>query len=139
MSGKYDDIMSLPHHVSSTRPQMSRMGRAAQFSPFAALVGYSDAIDETARLTDTGPQHNEETMGIIDKKLRLLASVVHRQPEVTVTYFVADARKDGGAYLTARDRVKKVDPFAYQLILLGGLKIPFEDIAVLDCSLFESE
>ena len=33
--GAYDDIIDLPHHVSTTRPQMSRLDRAAQFAPFA--------------------------------------------------------------------------------------------------------
>ena len=37
---KYDDIINLPHHVSLTHPHMSRLDRAAQFSPFAALTGY---------------------------------------------------------------------------------------------------
>lgn len=47
--GKYDDIIDLPHHVSATRPRMSMQERAAQFSPFAALVGFDDAIQETGR------------------------------------------------------------------------------------------
>lgn len=50
--GKYDDILNMPHHVSSTRPHMSMHDRAAQFSPFAALTGYDDTVKETARLTD---------------------------------------------------------------------------------------
>ena len=48
----YEDIINLPHHVSSKRPQMPMLDRAAQFSPFAALTGYDDAIHETGRLTD---------------------------------------------------------------------------------------
>ena len=35
---KYDDIIDLPHHVSSKHPQMSIDARAAQFAPFAALT-----------------------------------------------------------------------------------------------------
>ncbi len=49
--GKYDDLLLLPHHVSATRPKMSLIDRAAQFSPFAALTGYDAAIKETARQT----------------------------------------------------------------------------------------
>ena len=49
---KYEDIIHLPHHVSPTRPQMDRLDRAAQFSPFAALTGYEEAVEETARLTE---------------------------------------------------------------------------------------
>ena len=46
---RYDDIIHLPHHVSETRPRMSRANRAVQFAPFAALTGYEAVIDETAR------------------------------------------------------------------------------------------
>ena len=52
-SHKYDDIIGLPHPVSAKHPQMAREDRAAQFSPFAALTGYDDAISETQRLTET--------------------------------------------------------------------------------------
>ena len=37
---KYEDIIDMPHH------QMSMRNRAAQFSPFAALNGYNEAIKE---------------------------------------------------------------------------------------------
>lgn len=47
---KYDDIIDLPHHVSTKHPQMALADRAAQFSPFAALTGHGDAIRETERL-----------------------------------------------------------------------------------------
>lgn len=46
MTDNYDDIINLPHHVSTKHPQMSMMNRAAQFAPFAALTGYSAAIEE---------------------------------------------------------------------------------------------
>ena len=49
MSDNYEDIINMPHHVSKSRGQMSRRNRAAQFAPFAALTGYGDAIEETAR------------------------------------------------------------------------------------------
>lgn len=50
---KYDDIIDLPHHVSSRHPQMAPLDRAAQFSPFAALTGHDAAIRETARLAES--------------------------------------------------------------------------------------
>lgn len=46
---KYDDIINLPHPTSKRHPRMSLYARAAQFSPFAALTGYEEAIRETAR------------------------------------------------------------------------------------------
>ena len=49
---KYADIIHLPHHVSKRRPQMEIMNRAAQFSPFAALKGYEEAIEEKQKLAE---------------------------------------------------------------------------------------
>ena len=49
---KYDDIINLPHHVSTRHPQMPMINRAAQFAPFSALAGHGDAIRKTARLTE---------------------------------------------------------------------------------------
>lgn len=49
MTDNYDDIINLPHHISKRHPQMSMMNRAAQFAPFAALTGHSDAIEETVK------------------------------------------------------------------------------------------
>ena len=44
---KYDDIINLPHHVSKKHKQMSIHDRAAQFAPFAALVGYDEEVKKT--------------------------------------------------------------------------------------------
>ena len=52
MMDKYADIINLPHHVSKRRPQMEIINRAAQFSPFAALKGYEEAIEEKQKLAE---------------------------------------------------------------------------------------
>ena len=52
MKHPYDDIIDLEHHVSRNHPPMPMRDRAAQFSPFAALTGYGDAIAETGRQTE---------------------------------------------------------------------------------------
>lgn len=49
MNNSYDDIINLPHHVSTRHPQMSMYQRAAQFAPFAALTGHDKAIEQTAK------------------------------------------------------------------------------------------
>ena len=72
MNGKYDEIMELPHHVSTTRPQMPMSDRAAQFAPFAALTGYDSAIKETGRLTDERIALDEEALTALDRKYQLL-------------------------------------------------------------------
>ena len=66
---KYDDIINLPHHVSLTHPHMSRLDRAAQFSPFAALTGYDAAIKETARLTDKKVELGEYELEELNRTL----------------------------------------------------------------------
>ena len=50
----YDDIINLPHHVSKKHPQMSMYQRAAQFAPFAALTGHDKAIEQTAKIKESG-------------------------------------------------------------------------------------
>ena len=97
-SNKYDEILSLPHHVSKTRPQMPMSDRAAQFAPFAALTGYDSAIKETGRLTDERIELDEEALTALDIRYQLLMDAFDDAPEVTITYFQPDERKAGGKY-----------------------------------------
>ena len=57
---RYDDIINLSHHVFPTRQRMSMHDRAAQFAPFAALIGHDDTVAETARLTEARPELDEQ-------------------------------------------------------------------------------
>lgn len=54
MKGKYDDIIGLEHPTSKRHPRMSMAERAAQFAPFAALTGFGDVIEKTARRVNAG-------------------------------------------------------------------------------------
>ncbi|MBO5581877.1 MAG: hypothetical protein J5948_05130 [Bacteroidales bacterium] len=63
MKGKYDDIIGLEHPTSKRHPRMSMADRAAQFAPFAALTGFGDVIEKTARRVNTGPKSTEEADG----------------------------------------------------------------------------
>ena len=78
----YEDILNLPHHVSKTRPQMSMLDRAAQFSPFAALTGYDDAIKETGRLTDEKIEMDEDRKAALDMKQAYLIEMIDEQTEI---------------------------------------------------------
>lgn len=127
MNGKYDDIINLPHHVSAKYPQMAMIDRAAQFSPFAALTGHGEAIDETARLTDKKIELDENRKETIDEKLRFV-SETGGATEIEVTYFVSDSRKDGGKYVAVTGRVKKIDGISRELTMLDGSIIPIENI-----------
>ena len=126
--GKYDDIIGLPHHVSSTRPHMPMLDRAAQFQPFRALTGYEDAVHETARHTDEKVELTEDEKALLDVKLQRLADDLADRPQVTLTWFQPDKRKAGGTYVTATGQLKKIDDLEGALILASGERIVIEDI-----------
>ena len=132
----YDDIIHLPHHVSAAHPQMSLYDRAAQFAPFKALSGYEDDMEETARLTDARIELDESRVEQLDARLRLLAEHVTESPEVSVTVFRADERKEGGAYRTESGRVKKLDAVAGVLVMRDGRRYPFSDLYAIEGELF---
>lgn len=127
----YEDIISLPHHVSPVRPQMSMRDRAAQFAPFAALTGYGDAVEETARLTDEKVELSETRQAILDRKLQILIDALAKeeQPGIRITYFQKDGKKAGGRYVTAAGNLKRIDEYGRTLNLTSGECIPMEDIA----------
>ncbi len=138
MNGKYDEIMSLPHHVSKTRPQMPMSDRAAQFAPFAALTGYDSAIKETERLTDERIELDEEALSALNMRCQLLMDVLDEAPEVEITYFKPDERKAGGEYVSVTGAVKKVVDFERLIIMQNGTKIPMDDVLSIDGELFSS-
>lgn len=128
VSGKYDDIIDLPHPVSGKHPQMPLLDRAAQFSPFAALTGHEDAIEETARLTDRRIELDEESKEILNRQLQMILEKIEEHPMLTITYFVPDTRKNGGAYVDVTGSVKKLNLYEHQLIMMDGTKIPLDEI-----------
>ena len=125
---KYADIIELPHHKSRKHPHMSIANRAAQFSPFAALTGHEAAIQETARLTGRKIELEEDQKARLDETLHYLLQQGEQQPEIEVTYFKEDEKKEGGEYVSIIGKVKRVD-FANQcLIMRGGNGIKVEEI-----------
>ena len=139
MTGKYDDIIHLPHHTSPSRKGMSMIDRAAQFSPFAALVGYDDAIEETARLTGQRIELDENEKYMLDLKQRHLMALLPQMPQITVTYFSPDERKEGGEYITATGKLKSILPHADAMILSDGTSICLKDVIRLDSPVFQNE
>lgn len=138
MTGQYEDIIHLPHHVSSKRPQMPMLDRAAQFSPFAALTGYDDAIHETGRLTAQRVELDEDELARLDEKFRVLQKHLNEQPMVRFTYFKPDERKSGGAYMTVSGVIRKIRDYEREVLLQDGTIIPVDDIVELECPLFSS-
>lgn len=128
MSNKYNDIINLPHHISTKHPQMSIENRAAQFAPFAALTGYEDQIQETARITNARIELDEEAKLILDRKLQMLREKIPLRPTVSFTYFIPDTKKDGGEYDTISGIVKKIDEYKQIIILEDRREIPIMEI-----------
>lgn len=136
MAGKYDDIINLPHHVSSTHPHMSMTDRAAQFSPFAALTGYGDAVEETRRLTDAKVELDENKKVELNKRLQLIQARIMLHPIVEITYFLPDDRKDGGVYRTVTGAVRKIDEYVQEIVLMDQTRILLDDIVQIGGDLF---
>lgn len=134
---RYDSIKKMPHYQSVTRPHMSLYDRAAQFSPFTALTGYDDAVKETARLTDTKAELDEYEKAAINERLNRIQDTFDVQPEVSITYFLPDKKKSGGAYITVTGCVKKVDEFEHVVVMRNGTKVHIDDIAEIDGEIFE--
>ena len=128
MSGKYDDIINMEHPTSLKHPRMSRIDRAAQFSPFAALSGYEDAVEETARVTDEKRTLTDDEIDSINKKLNVILEHLRESPRVRIRYFVPDKRKDGGEYVTVTGTVKRIDEFESVILMSDGTLIPLADI-----------
>lgn len=125
----YQDIIHLPRHVSPTHPPMSMENRAAQFSAFAALSGYEDAVRETGRLTQERIELSEEEQMVLDYEL---GQALEQGCEVKVTWFVPDERKEGGSYQSVRGYLKKADAQAGILQMRDGTRIPVEQVVGME-------
>lgn len=132
---RYDDIIHLPHPVSKKRARMSNYDRAAQFSPFAALVGYEAAIDEAGRLTEDPVNLTESA---VEELNAVLCQIHTRLPEpvaVRLIYFCPDERKAGGARVCATGMAVKIDFHRQILWLDEGREVAMnaiEEIKILD-------
>lgn len=128
MNRNYDDIINMPHHVSKKHPQMSLEARSAQFAPFSALTGYEDEIKETGRLTNSRIEINEEQKTILDRKLKLILENIEKKPEIEITYFIPDLKKEGGKYVTITGKVKKIDNYKQVIVFENKTEIPILEI-----------
>ena len=128
------DLLRCPRPRTELRAPMPMKNRAAQFAPFAALTGYDDAVRETERLTDRRPNISEDRAEILDRRLRWLRDHPDDASEITVTWFVPDVRKEGGACRTRTCRAKRLDEQHRVLLLQDDEYIPISDICDLQIS-----
>ena len=130
----YGDIIDLPHHQSVKRKHMSLHDRAAQFAPFAALVGYDEMVDEEARLTDRQITPGESDLDRLDRIFRSLSAQLSagQRPLVSAVVFIPDPHKAGGRYETVSGRAKRLDPVEKKLFLVGDGTPPREIVLNMD-------
>ena len=133
---KYGDIIDQEHYVDPNHPQMSRVNRAAQFSPFAALTGYEDLIDESARLTGEQVELDESKKEELGRRIDILLRM-DPSPETEITYFIQDSKKSGGRYETVRGKVKKYEALARAVILDSDTILYIDDIIDVKANCFE--
>lgn len=132
MSDNYDDMLDLTRPQYADLPRMSMSDRAAQFSPFAALVGYDDAVDETARLTDSHLELTEDEANELNASLNRIIAALDEQPCVRVTYFVPDAKKSGGRYIEKVGTARTFNEYTNELIFTDGDAIAVEDMCAAE-------
>lgn len=125
---RYDDVINRQHPTSKKYPRMSNMNRAAQFAPFAALTGYEESIEEIARLTDRRIELSEYEIEEINAKLNFIQEHIKERPEVTITYFQPDSRKEGGAYIAVTGKVRRIDEVNKFVVVEGDKVILIEMI-----------
>ncbi len=134
---KYSKIIDLPHPTSNKHPRMPLIDRAAQFAPFAALTGYDDAIDESARITDEFLEMSEDMKEDLDIKQRILMDMIDIHPNICVKYFVKDENKDGGIYKTVNGRLCAVDTCREELVFVDGARIKCRYIYSIEGDMFD--
>ena len=135
-NGKYDDIINLPNPTPTCRPRMSTLDRAAQFAPFAALTGYEAVVEEAARLTDARLELSEDMKTMLNDKMQMILDNLDNEPFITITHFVPDKRKAGGAYVDVSVIVEKIDEYERCIIMKDETKRTIEQIRAIDGELF---
>lgn len=124
----YKDIIQMPHPLSKNHAPMPRANRAAQFAPFAALTGHKEAICESERITDHRILLDEHKKALLNERLQDIFLHIKEHPEVKVTYFVEDERKEGGSYRVLTKPLKTIDELYHMLIFVDKTKISIKDI-----------
>lgn len=134
---KYDDIINFSR-PKSKHPKMTLEQRSAQFAPFSALTWYEGQIKETARLTDKRLELDEEAKSILDTKIQIIKEKIAQQPQIEITYFVPDNKKDGGRYETVNSIIRKIDEYYNKIIMNNGISIDIGEIIDIQGDIFNN-
>ena len=124
----YDDIKNMTRPQYPDLPPMPVHDRAAQFSPFAALVGYEDAVEETERLTDSRREMEQDEINELNARLQELSDRLQDRPKIRVTFFIRDKKKEGGSYASKVGNVRMIDRFNNVILFADGASVPVRDM-----------
>ncbi len=124
----YSDMMGLKRPQYIDLPPMPVRDRAAQFAPFAALVGYDDAVEETARLTDSRREMQEDEIAEFNRSLAELSSRLSERPKIRITYFIPDSKKEGGRYASKVGHARTIDGYNNAIVFTDGEAVAIKDM-----------
>ena len=79
----------------------------------------------------------EELKEILDLKIQLIREKIKEQPDVTITYFIPDDKKQGGKYKTVTNSVKKIDTYKNEIILIDGTTIAIDEIIDINSEIYK--
>ena len=74
---------------------------------------------------------------ILDSKLQIILEQISKTPEITITYFIKDQRKNGGSYSTKTGLVKKIDNDKQEICFVDNSKILINDIIDITGEIFK--
>ncbi len=132
----YEDIIDRAYPFPGLERKISKSDRAAQFSSFAALTGLDDMMDETGRVTDEMTTLTDESVDMLNLKLRILEEMADARPTVEVTYFKPDKKKDGGSYISFSGTVKSIQKEEGTISFEGGVTFRLSEIRKLEGRIF---
>ena len=127
---KYSDLINYEYRLKHER--MTIENRSAQFSPFSALIGYEELINEAGRETSSKVNLSMDEEDLLNMKLQIINNYLPYKPKISITYFIKDFKKNGGKYITVNDYIKKIDFTKHIIILSNNNKIKNEDILEID-------
>ncbi len=125
---KYEDIIYLNKPISKKHKEMSLKNRAAQFAPFAAVVGHSESVNEVARLTNMKLDLDEQAKEEINRSLNLLLSDEYQDSVATFVVFKEDIKKSGGEYIEIKGKIKRFDEVNQVLHLVDKRIIKIDNL-----------
>lgn len=135
---KYQDIINLERPKSLYRKKASMAMRAAQFAPFSALTGFNETLEEIRRITTKRRNLMDNNKKMINEKLCIIKEIIKESPQINISYFVADDKKEGGEYKKIVDCVRKIDETNKIITMQSGIKILIEDIDEISGDIFNS-